>query len=51
MEGVVEPEQIRAKLPGDYGRSRGMMWYYLGGFGICHTVAANSRIIKWDSDA
>lgn len=51
MEGVVEPEQIRAKLPGDYGRSRGMAWYYLGGFGICHTVADNSRIIKWDSAA
>jgi len=50
-EAIVEPEQIRAKLPGDYGRSRGMAWMYIGGFGICHTVAANSRIIKWDSAA
>lgn len=25
-EAIVEPEQIRAKLPGDYGRSRGMAW-------------------------
>lgn len=25
-EAVVEPEQIRAKLPGDYGRSRGVAW-------------------------
>lgn len=50
-EAIVEAEQIRAKLPGDYGRSRGMAWYYLGGFGICHTQEANSRIIKWASAA
>lgn len=50
-EAIVEPEQIRAKLPGDYGRSRGMAWYYLGGFGISHTAAANSRIVKWASAA
>ncbi|WP_020409810.1 hypothetical protein [Hahella ganghwensis] len=50
-EAIVEPEQIRAKLPGDYGRSRGMAWYYMGGFGICHTVEENSRIVKWSSAA
>lgn len=50
-EGIVIPEEIRAKLPGDYGRSKGIAWYYLGGFGICHTNEANSRIIKWDSVA
>lgn len=50
-EAITEPEQIRAKLPGDFGRSRGMAWYYLGGFGICHTNADQSRIIKWDSAA
>lgn len=50
-EAVVEPEQIRAKLPGDYGRSKGVAWLYVGGFGICHTTADNSRIIKWDSAA
>lgn len=50
-EAVVEPEQIRAKLPGDYGRSRGMAWYWLGGFGLSHTDAANARIFKWASAA
>ncbi len=50
-EGIVIPEEIRGKIPTDFGRSRGVAWYYLGGFGICHTVAANSRILKWDSAA
>lgn len=50
-EAIVEPEQIRAKLPGDYGRSRGMAWYYLGGFGISHTAPENCRIFKWSSAA
>lgn len=50
-EGVIVPEEIRAKLPGDFGRSKGMMWYYLGGFGLIHTQAAQSRIMKWDSAA
>jgi hypothetical protein len=35
---------------GDYGRSRGIMWYYLGGFGLVHANdATNSRVIIWDS--
>lgn len=50
-EGIVIPEEIRGKIPTDFGRSRGVAWYYLGGFGICHTAAANSRILKWDSAA
>lgn len=55
-EGVVVQEEMRAKIPGDYGRSKGIAWYYLGGFGICHpgtTVLSkkNARIIKWDSAA
>ena len=48
-EGVVVPEEMRGKIPSDYGRSRGVAWYYLGGFGIVHTQAAQSRIVKWDS--
>lgn len=48
-EALVIPEEIRAKLPGDYGRSGGIAWYYLGGFGIFHDTAAQSRIVKWDS--
>lgn len=29
MEGIVLPEEIRAKIPGDYGRSKGLAWYGL----------------------
>lgn len=52
-EAIAVPEEIRGKIPGDYGRSKGVAWYYLGGFGIAHPVAdvANSRIVKWDSAA
>lgn len=50
-EAIVIPEEIRAKIPGDYGRSKGIAWYGLGGFGIIHNTAANSRIMKWDSAA
>lgn len=50
-EAVVIPEEIRGKMPGDYGRSYGVAWYYLGGFGLFHDTAANGRIVKWDSAA
>lgn len=50
-EGVVVPEEMRGKIPSDFGRSRGVAWYYVGGFGIVHTQAAQCRIIKWDSAA
>lgn len=48
-EAVVTPEEIRAKIPDDYGRSKGIAWYYLGGYGITHTDVTQARIIKWDS--
>jgi N4-gp56 family major capsid protein len=50
-EGIAVPEEMRGKIPTDYGRSRGIAWYYLGGFGIVHTAAAQARILKWDSAA
>jgi N4-gp56 family major capsid protein len=50
-EAVCVPEEIRAKIPGDYGRSRGIAWYYLGGFGLVHTDALNARVVMWDSAA
>ncbi|MFK7941815.1 MAG: N4-gp56 family major capsid protein [Paracoccaceae bacterium] len=50
-EGIACPEEMRGKIPSDYGRSRGIAWYYLGGFGIVHTDAAQARIVKWDSAA
>lgn len=50
-EAIATPEEIRGKIPDDYGRSKGIAWYYLGGFGIVHTQAVNCRIVKWDSAA
>lgn len=50
-EAIVVPEEMRGKIPTDFGRSKGIMWFYLGGFAIVHTVAAQSRIVKWDSQA
>jgi N4-gp56 family major capsid protein len=49
MEGVVTPEEMRAKIPTDYGRSKGVAYYYVGGFGLTHTDAAQARIVMWDS--
>lgn len=54
MEAICIPEEIRGKIPTDYGRSRGVAWYYLGGFGIVHNDSSNyaqNRIIKWESAA
>jgi N4-gp56 family major capsid protein len=48
-EAIATPEEMRGKIPTDYGRSKGVAWYYLGGFGIVHTLASNCRIVKWDS--
>ncbi len=50
-EAIATPEEIRGKLPGDYGRDKGIAWYYVGGFGLVHTVAAQARVIVWDSAA
>jgi len=50
-EGIACPEELRGKIPSDYGRSRGIAWYYLGGFGLIHTQHAQARILKWDSAA
>lgn len=48
-EGIVIPEEMRGKIPSDYGRSKGIAWYGLLGFGITQTAAAQARIVKWDS--
>ncbi len=59
-EAITVPEEIRGKLPGDYGRSRGIAWYALLGYGLSHTgknhegnfdsaAAKQARIIKWAS--
>lgn len=51
MEAICIPEEIRAKIPSDYGRSKGIAWYGLGGFGLVHNTASQARILKWDSAA
>lgn len=48
-EAVHTPLEIRAKIPDDYGRSKGITWYALLGFGITHTNAVQARIVKFDS--
>ena len=50
-EAPVVPEEVRAKLPEDYGRDKGSAWYSLTGFGITHPDAANARVVRWDSAA
>jgi hypothetical protein len=53
-EAIAIPEELRGKIPDDYGRSRGIAWYYLGAFAITHANTTTegkkqARIIKWDS--
>ncbi len=48
-EGLVVPEEIRLKVTTDFGRSKGLAWYFLGGWKIDREKAADTRIIKWDS--
>jgi N4-gp56 family major capsid protein len=50
-EGMVVPEEVRAKLPGDFGRSKGIAWYWLGCFALTHDDATNARVVLWDSAA
>ncbi|ROH88001.1 hypothetical protein ED236_00465 [Pseudomethylobacillus aquaticus] len=49
VEGIAIPEEVRGKIPTDYGRSKGIAWYYLGGFGLVHADPVEARIIKWAS--
>lgn len=48
-EAVAVPEEMRGKIPSDYGRSKGIAYYYLGGFGLVHPEHAGARVIKWNS--
>lgn len=51
-EAVHTPEEMRAKIPDDYGRSKGVAWYALLGYGITHndsSALGEVRIFKFDS--
>lgn len=53
-EAVAVPEELRAKIGEDYGRSKGIAWYALMAYGITHADPGNdaqARIVKWDSAA
>lgn len=50
-EAIAVPEEIRVKVPTDYGRSKGIAWYMIAGYAIEWDAADDSRIIKWDSNA
>ena len=51
-EAIAVPEEMRAKIPTDYGRSKGVAWYYLGGFGLVHEIdQEQARVVMWDSAA
>ena len=50
-EAIVCPEEMRGKIPGDFGRDKGVAWYYEGGFGLVHGDTTNARIIRWESAA
>mgnify|MGYP003394252042 FL=1 len=48
-EAINTPVEVRAKIPDDYGRSKGIAWYALCGYGITHTNVTQARILKFDS--
>jgi N4-gp56 family major capsid protein len=53
-EAIAIPEEIRGKIPTDYGRSKGIAWYALLGYGRTQGDKTaddfpNSRILKWES--
>ena len=49
IEAPAVPEEIRAKLPQDFGRDNAVAYYYMGEAGLCHTDALNARVVVWDS--
>jgi len=54
-EGIVVREEMRGKIPTDFGRSKGVAWYALNGFGITNndttTGVPQARILKWASSS
>lgn len=48
-EAIVVPEEMRGMIPADFGRAKGIAWYYLGGFALTQTQAAQTRIVRWGS--
>lgn len=57
VEAVACPEELRAKIGEDFGRSKGIAWYALNAFACIHAnvtsteTKAQARILKWASVA
>jgi len=51
IEAIVCPPEIRGKLPGDFGRDKGVAWYGEEGFALVHTAAPDARIVRWATAA
>src|SRR3990167_6278932 len=43
VEAVVHPEEVREKIPGNFGLDKALAWYYLGGFGRVWDFSADSE--------
>ena len=52
-EAIATPEEIRKKIPDDYGRSKGLAWYAILGYQLEWGTAAadenDCRVIHWGS--
>lgn len=48
-EAISIMEEMRGKIPGDFGRDKGVAWYALLGYKIVHSAAAQARIVQWGS--
>jgi len=44
IEGIVVPLEMRAKIPTDYGRDKGLAWYFLGGWKVTYASSTNGEI-------
>lgn len=43
VEAAVTPEEIREKIPGNFGLDKALAWYYLGGFGRVWDASADDE--------
>ncbi|MBF0214006.1 MAG: hypothetical protein HQM00_10670 [Magnetococcales bacterium] len=48
-EAIAIQEEIRVKMPGDYGRDRGVAWYALLGYALARPLYNQARVYLWDS--
>ena len=39
IEGVAVAEEMRSKIPTDYGRDKGLAWYFLGNWSLTYDTA------------